>query len=63
MDIKAINQQQAESRKIQNKILKWDDKESPLAKLSDEQLEIINEIEELNTKAKSCKVNKTINLQ
>jgi hypothetical protein len=57
MDVNAINKQQAESRKIQNKILKWDDKDSPLAKLGDLQLDVINEIEELNTKAK-LKVNK-----
>lgn len=59
MDIGAINKQHAESRKVQNKILKWDDKESPLAKLADFQIDIFNEIEELNTKAKtSKKVNK-----
>lgn len=59
MDISAINKQHAESKKIQSKILKWDDKENPLAKLADEQVSAINEIEELNTKAKSVqKVNK-----
>lgn len=57
MDISAVNKQHAESRKIQNKILKWDDKESPLAKLDDLQIAFIAEIEELNTKAKSHKVN------
>lgn len=61
MDINAINKQHSESRKIQNRILKWDDKESPLAKLSGAQVNVISEIEELNsTKAKS-KVNKTEN--
>lgn len=57
MDINAINKQHAESRKIQNKILKWDDKESPLAKLDELQIDFINEIEELNTTAKLYKVN------
>lgn len=59
MDVSAINKQHAESKKIQNKILKWDDKENPLAKLSNEQISAISEIEELDTKAKSVqKVNK-----
>lgn len=59
MDIGAINRQAAESRKIQSKILKWDDKESPLAKLADVQIKAISEIEDFNTKAKiSPKVNK-----
>ena len=63
MDIGAINKQHAESRKVQNRILKWDDKENPLAKLGDHQISIINEIEELNTKAKTVKkVNKHQNL-
>lgn len=54
MDTGAINK-----RKVQNRILKWDDKESPLAKLGDLQIDVINEIEELNTKAKIVKkVNK-----
>lgn len=53
MDVSAINKQHAESKKIQNKILKWDDKENPLAKLAEEQIAAISEIEELNTKAKS----------
>lgn len=39
------NKQHVESRKIQNKILKWDDKESPLAKLDSVQIDLINEIE------------------
>lgn len=48
------NKSHVESRKIQNKILKWDDKESPLAKLGALQIEVINDIEELlNTKAKT----------
>lgn len=58
MDIAAINKQHAESRKVQNRILKWDDKENPLAKLGDLQMDVINEIEEMNTKAKTSKVNK-----
>lgn len=59
MDVGAINKQHAESRKVQNRIIKWDDKESPLAMLSDLQFDVINEIEELNTKAKIFKkVNK-----
>lgn len=59
MDIGAINKQAAESRKIQNKILKWDDKESPLAKLAEVQINAISKIEDFNTKAKiSQKVNK-----
>lgn len=53
MDVSAANKQHAESRKIQNKILKWDDKENPLARLGDATLDVINKIEELNTKAKS----------
>lgn len=60
MDINAVNKKQADSRKIQNKILKWDDKESPLARLGDLQIDVINEIEELNTKAKLGKVNKKL---
>lgn len=57
--VSAINKQHVESKKIQSKILKWDDKENPLAKLAVEQTAVINEIEELNTKAKSVqKVNK-----
>lgn len=55
MDINAINKQHAASRKIQNNILQWDDKEKPLAKLDSYQIDLINEIEEeLNTKAKSA---------
>lgn len=58
MDIGAINKQAAESRMIQNMILKWDDKESPLAKLASAQINAISEIEEFNTKAqKNQKVN------
>lgn len=58
-NIISANLQHVESRKIQNKILKWDDKESPLAMLCKSQIEVINEIEELNTKAKSIEnVNK-----
>jgi hypothetical protein len=60
MDISTINKQHAESRKIQNKILKWDDNECPLAKLGDLQIDVINEIEKLNTETKSQKVNKKI---
>lgn len=53
MDISAINKQHAESRRIQNKILKWDDSENPLAKLEISQLNVIGNLEELNdTKAK-----------
>lgn len=58
MDVGAINKQHAESRKIQNKILKWDDAENPLAKLAELQISVISEIEEA-TKAKIIqKVNK-----
>lgn len=63
MDVKSANKEHAESRKIQNKILKWDDKESPLAKLGDLQISVISEIEELNTKAKVQKVNKKCSTQ
>jgi hypothetical protein len=56
MDINAINKQHAELKKIQNRISQWDDKEKPLAKLGSLQIDIINEIEELNTKAKSVKL-------
>lgn len=59
MDINAINKQHAETRKIQNQILKWDDKTSPLAKLGDLQIDVIAKLEELNTNAKVVqKVNK-----
>lgn len=58
MDINAINKQHSENRKIQNRILKWDDKLNPLAKLSDLQIDVIAELEELNTNAKGQKVNK-----
>lgn len=59
MDIKAINKQHAVAKKIQNRILKWDDKECPLAKLSDSQIDIISAISEVNTNAKAVqKVNK-----
>lgn len=40
----------SELKQLQAKIKKWDDKEDPLAKLDDIQLDIINKIEELNTK-------------
>lgn len=56
MDINAINKQHAESKKVQNRISQWDDKEKPLAKLASLQIDLINEIEELNTKAKSVKL-------
>lgn len=60
-NIRNAKKEHAESRKIQNKILKWDDKESPLAKLDDLQIDVINQIEELNTKAKFYKkVNKKL---
>jgi hypothetical protein len=45
-EINDAKKQHVESKKIQSKILKWDDKESPLAKLNAEQLQLINEIEE-----------------
>lgn len=53
MDINAINKQHAASRVVQNRILQWDDKDKPLAKLDSVQIDLINEIEELNTKAKA----------
>lgn len=58
MDINAINKQHAQAKKIQNRILKWDDRECPLAKLSDSQIEVISAIS-VNTNAKVVqKVNK-----
>lgn len=58
MDVGAINKQHAESRKIQNKILKWDDAENPLAKLSEFQISLISEIEEASKAKIVPKVNK-----
>jgi hypothetical protein len=53
-ELVSANKKHVESRKIQNKILKWDDKECPLAKLGSTQIDVINQIEEkLNTKATS----------
>lgn len=49
----------SELKQLQIKIKKWDDKVDPLAKLDDFQLDIINQIEELNTKTS---VKKVINL-
>jgi hypothetical protein len=55
----SANKEHVESRKIQNKILKWDD----LAKLDSFQLEVINQIEELSTKSNSNvnKINFVVN--
>lgn len=59
-NIRNAKKEHAESRKIQNRILKWDDKESPMAKLDELQIDVISRIEELNTKAKiRTKVNKS----
>lgn len=58
MDINAINKQHAQAKKIQNRILKWDDRECPLAKLSDSQIEVISAISEVNTLANAKVVQK-----
>lgn len=50
MDVSAANKQHAESRKVQNRILKWDDQENPLAKLGALQISVIDEISQM-TKA------------
>lgn len=60
MDLTAIKQQHAENRKIQNRILKWDATENPLAKLSQAQADVIAQLEDLNTNAKVQKVNKKV---
>lgn len=39
-----------EMKVLQQRIKKWDDKENPLAKLDDLQLDIIKQIEEANSK-------------
>lgn len=46
----------SELKQLQLKIKKWDDRVDPLAKLDDFQLDIINQIEELNTKTSVKKV-------
>lgn len=59
-NIRNAKKEHAELRKIQNRILKWDDKESPLAKLEEFQIDVISRLEELTTKAKiHKKVNKS----
>lgn len=47
----------SELKQLQAKIKQWDDKVDPLAKLDDFQLDILNQIEELNTKIQVKKVN------
>lgn len=46
----------SELKQLQLKIKKWDDRVDPLAKLDDFQLDLINQIEELNTKTSVKKV-------
>lgn len=62
MDISAINKQHADARKIQNKILKWDDKENPLAEIEPNLIDVIRELEVLTTTHLSKKVNSFISM-